>query len=459
MTEREINEIVSAQKEFFRDGKTLCVKARKEYLKRLKEAIHAREEEINEALKEDLGKSPSESYMCEVGLTLSELSYQIKHISSFAKKQRVRTPLAQFASASYRYPSPYGTVLVMSPWNYPFLLSMEPLIEAIAAGNTVALKPSAYSPRTDEVMAKIVGDVFPPEYVCVIAGGREENRALIGADFDYIFFTGSKSVGKYVNESAAGRMIPVTLELGGKSPCIVDSTAKIELAARRIVFGKYLNCGQTCVAPDYVLCQESVKEKFIEAVKKEIVRQFGNEPLGNDSYGKIISEKHFRRVCGLLDGNKVIFGGRYDEKKLKIEPTVMDGVTWGDPVMGEEIFGPILPVLTYSSIEEAVDIVNKYDSPLALYIFSSDKKRVEYVLSRTAFGGGCVNDVVIHLATSYMPFGGFRQSGIGGYHGKKGFETFTHYKSIVDKKTFMDLPMRYQPYKKIYDKLIRFFLR
>lgn len=459
MKEQEINQIVAAQKEFFRSGKTLDVKGRKKFLQRLKEAIHAREEEINQALKKDLGKSDSESYMCEVGLSLSELSYQIKHINSFARKQRVRTPLAQFASASYRYPSPYGTVLVMSPWNYPFLLSIEPLTEAIAAGNTVVLKPSAYSPNTDEVMKKILNEVFPPEYVSVIEGGREENQTLINADFDYIFFTGSKSVGKYVNASAAGRMIPVTLELGGKSPCIVDSTAKIDLAARRIAFGKFLNCGQTCVAPDYILCHKAVKEKLIAALKREIVRQYGEAPLKNENYGKIISEKHFKRVCALIDEKKVVFGGKYDENTLKIEPTVLDNVDWNDSVMQEEIFGPVLPILTYETIEEAIGLINRQDSPLALYIFSSDRATVERVLSRTAFGGGCVNDVVIHLATSYMPFGGFRQSGIGGYHGKKGFETFTHYKSIVDKKTFIDLPMRYQPYKKLYDKLIRFFLR
>lgn len=459
MNENEINAVVAAQKEFFRSGKTLDVKSRKKYLQRLKEAIHAREEEINRALKEDLGKSECESYMCEVGLSLSELSYQIKHISSFVKKQRVRTPLAQFAAVSYRYPSPYGTVLVMSPWNYPFLLSVEPLTEAIAAGNTVVLKPSAYSPHTDEVMKKILSEVFPPEYVTVIEGGREENRALINADFDYIFFTGSKSVGRYVNESAAKRMIPVTLELGGKSPCIVDSTAKTDLAARRIVFGKYLNCGQTCVAPDYILCKKEIKEKLIESIEREIVRQYGERPLQNENYGKIITEKHFRRVKGLIDGKKVVFGGKSDESALRIEPTVMDGVTWEDPVMQEEIFGPVLPVLTYENTEEAIKLINGQDPPLALYIFSSDKGTVEEVLARVPFGGGCVNDVVIHLATSYMPFGGYRQSGIGGYHGKKGFETFTHYKSVVDKKTFMDLPMRYQPYKKLYDKLIRFFLR
>ena len=459
MTKEEILDVVESQKKYFASGKTLPVAWRKAYLKKLKRVLNDNRQKIADALRADLGKSASESYMCETGLTLSELTYQIRHIGKFTKKQRVPTPVAQWISRSYRYPSPYGTVLIMSPWNYPVLLSLEPLLEAVAAGNTVVLKPSAYSPATSALLAELIASVFPPEYVATVQGGREENAELLDIPFDYIFFTGSKSVGRIVYEKAAARLTPVTLELGGKSPCIVDETAKIKLAAKRIVFGKYLNCGQTCVAPDYILCHESVKEKLVSEITKQIKAQFGEHPLTNEAYGKMVSRKHFDRVRALIDPEKVVWGGESDEETLKIAPTVMDGVTYDDAVMGEEIFGPVLPILTYRDFDEVIRTVNLGESPLALYFFSSDKRNIEKVLAEARFGGGCINDVVIHLATSNLPFGGFGASGIGGYHGKFGFDTFTHYKAIVDKKTIIDLPMRYQPYRKFYDKLVRFFLK
>ena len=459
MNATEINEIVEAQRAHFFSGGTLNVKERKRYLLALKEEIRNNTDTIAQALYADLGKSASESYMCETGLTLSEISYLLKHIKKFTAKQKVKTPMAQWIAKSYRFPTPYGTVLIMSPWNYPLLLSLEPLVDAIAAGNTVVLKPSAYSPATTDILAEIIEKVFPPHLVAVIKGGRQENACLLDIDFDYIFFTGSKSVGKLVYEKAASRMTPVTLELGGKSPCIVDETAKIPLAAKRIVFGKYLNCGQTCVAPDYILCHESVKDAFIAEVKKQITKQFGEDPLQNPAYGKMISKKHFERVCGLIDQSKVVHGGQCDEENCRIAPTVMDGVTEEDAVMGEEIFGPVMPILTYTDLSAVVDRINAQDSPLACYLFSTSKKHEEYILERVRFGGGCINDVVIHLATSNLPFGGFRHSGLGAYHGKFGFDTFTHYKSIIDKANVIDLPMRYQPYKKKYDKMIKFFLK
>lgn len=459
MTRQEIAEISGKQKEFFSSGKTLDVKTRKEYLIKLKESIRAHEKDIAAALKQDLGKSEEESYMCEIGLTLNELSYQIKHINKFAKRRKVPTPLTQQLSTSFLYPSPYGRVLIISPWNYPFLLSLEPLSEAVAAGNTVILKPSAYSPASSRIITEIINEVFPEEYVAVINGGRKENESLLSIKFDYIFFTGSKSVGKLVYESAAKNMTPVTLELGGKSPCIIDDSADIKLAARRIVFGKFLNCGQTCVAPDYILCKKEIKEKFISAVKDEITRQFGKEPLKNPDYGKIITKKHFDRIISLINKDKTVVGGETDEENLKIAPTVMDEVTEDDAVMQEEIFGPVMPVLTFEDTDEVIKFINSSDAPLALYIFSQNKETREKFLSSVQFGGGCVNDVIIHLATPYMPFGGVKESGIGSYHGKKGFETFTHYKSIIDKKNVTDLPMRYQPYKKFFYKLIRLFLR
>jgi aldehyde dehydrogenase (NAD+) len=347
----------------------------------------------------------------------------------------------------------------MNPWNYPFLLAIDPLIDAVAAGNTVVLKTSAYSPNTNLAIKKVIEEVFPPEYVAVILGGSDVNKQLFTVKFDYIFFTGSKTVGKIVYQAAAQNLTPVTLELGGKSPCIVDSTADIKLAAKRIVWGKYLNLGQTCVAPDYIMCDESVHDKLVEQIKKQISKQFGENPLKNSAYGKIINKKHYDRICSLIDDSKVIYGGKRDEEALKIEPTVMDGVVPEDKVMGEEIFGPVLPIITYKNIGEVTEYVAANDAPLALYVFSSDKKNIKMLTTTLGFGGGCVNDVVIHLATPHMPFGGFKESGMGAYHGKCGFDTFTHYKSIVDKKTFIDLPMRYQPFKKFYDALVKIFLK
>ena len=455
-----INEIIIKQKEFFNTGKTLDVKFRKENLKKLYMAVKKYEDEINKALKADLGKSDFEGFMCEVGLSLTEISYMIKNTARFSKRKIVATPLPQFASVSFKKPSPYGNVLIMSPWNYPFLLTIEPLADAIAAGNTAVVKPSAYSPETSKVIEKIIKDCFEPEYVACITGGRKENAALLDQKFDMVFFTGSQNVGKEVLRKCAEHLTPAVLELGGKSPCIVDSSAKIKLAAKRIVFGKYLNCGQTCVAPDYILCDKSVVKELIAEIKKQIIRQYGQKPLDNQDYGKIVNEKHFERLLSLINKDKVVIGGNGDANTLQIEPTLMENVTFDDAVMGEEIFGPILPVITYDKFEDLFDILRDKQKPLALYIFSENKKNTDSVLSRISFGGGCVNDVVIHLATSEMGFGGVGESGMGAYHGKTGFDAFSHTKSIVDKKTFMDLPMRYQPYNRgIYGRLLKMFLR
>ena len=459
MQEKEIQEIIKKQNHFFATGATLPVSRRIAALKQLKAAIIKYEEKINAAIEEDLGKSTFESYMCEVGLVLSELSYMIKHTKRYAKEKTVITPLAQFASRSFVKPSPYGTVLIMSPWNYPFLLTIDPLVDAIAAGNTAVVKPSAYSPKTSAVIQELLTECFSPEYVAVITGGRAENQCLFQQKFDYIFFTGSQAVGKEVMRHAAEHLTPVTLELGGKSPCIVDATANIKLAARRIVFGKYLNCGQTCVAPDYVLCEASIKDALIAAIQTEIKKQFGEKPLENPDYGKIINEKQYQRISGLIDQTKVVFGGTLCPATMQIEPTVMDNVTWEDAVMQEEIFGPIMPILTFTSLDEVIANVNARQKPLALYYFSENSKNSKKVMACLRFGGGCINDTIIHLATSYMGFGGVGESGMGSYHGKEGFATFSHFKSIVDKKTFMDLPMRYQPYQSFYEKLIRIFLK
>ena len=459
MTEQEIKDILQQQNHFFSSGKTIPAEFRLKQLESLKEAMIRHEADHAAALKEDLGKSRMESYMCEIGLTLSELTWMQKHLRSLMRSKRVSTPAAQFAAKSFRSPSPYGTVLIMSPWNYPVLLTLDPLIDAIAAGNTAVVKPSAYAPCTFDVMKTMIEECFPAHYVAVVDGGRAENQALLQQRFDMIFFTGGKTVGREVLRHAAEYLTPVTLELGGKSPCIVDSTAKIRLAAKRIVFGKYLNCGQTCVAPDYILCDKRIRDELITAILAEIEKQFGKEPLKNPNYGKIINEKHFERILGLINGEKLVYGGQSEPESLRIAPTVLNNITWDDAVMGEEIFGPLLPILTFDTLDEALDTVESHPHPLALYFFSEDKAAQKKVLDTCRFGGGCINDTIIHLATSDMPFGGVGESGMGSYHGRVGFETFSHYRSIVDKKTWMDLPIRYQKYTGLKEKMMRMFLK
>ncbi len=454
----EISQLVEKQKKFFSTGETIDVHYRIDMLKKLKKAIMDNEEEISKALKKDLGKSETEAYMSEIGLTLSELSYQIKHIKRWSRNKRCRTGLANFHGKSFTVQEPYGNVLIMSPWNYPFMLCMEPMVGAIAAGNCCILKPSAYSPETSAVIKKVVEEVFPEEYVAVVEGGRAENTELLNQKFDYIFFTGGVTVGKLVMEKASANLTPVTLELGGKSPCIIDDTCNLKLAAARVVFGKYLNCGQTCVAPDYILVDRKVKDEFIKQVQIQIEKNFGRNPLKNPDYGKIINRKHFDRIKGLIHQDKVVYGGNSNEETLQIEPTVMDNVTGEDAVMQEEIFGPVMPVISYDSIDEAEKFVKDREKPLALYVFTKNKEIEKRFLKYVSFGGGCVNDTIMHLATSEMGFGGVGNSGMGAYHGKKSFETFSHEKSILKKYCWIDMPMRYQPYKRLYLKIIKMFL-
>lgn len=447
------------QRAFFRSGRTIPLAFRKKALKRLGRSIRQHEKEIYAALREDLNKSKTEAFMCEVGMTLAELSYMLKHLEGWAKKKYVRSPLAQFSATSFTVKEPYGVALIMSPWNYPFMLTMEPLIGAIAAGNCAVVKPSAYAPATSAVIRRILRACFPEEYIFVVEGGRAENQALLDQRFDYIFFTGGVTVGKEVMAKAAKHLTPVTLELGGKSPCVVDRTAKLELAAKRIAFGKLLNCGQTCVAPDYILVERSVKDEFLVYLKKWIVRMYGADATENDAYVKMINQKHFDRVTGLIDPEKVIFGGGRNERTMQIQPTILDDVTAEDAVMQEEIFGPIFQILSVDSMAEAEEFICKREKPLALYLFTQNKALAERFLRYVPFGGGCINDTIIHLATSRMGFGGVGGSGMGSYHGKKSFETFSHEKSIVNKHTWMDLPVRYAPYHRIQRLLLRLFLR
>lgn len=417
-----IEEIIKSQREYFDGGNTLNVNTRISYLKKLKAAIKQNEGALCDALRADLGKSASEAYMSEIGMVLEDLTHHIKHLKSWARCKKRKTPLAQFPSNGYLLPSPYGCTLILSPWNYPFLLSFQPLIGAVGAGNTVILKPSRFSEHTSAAMKSIVESVFPPEYVSVVYEGEGLSQQLLEYKFDYIFFTGGARVGKSVYEAAAKKLTPVTLELGGKSPVIIDKYAKVDLAAKRVAFGKFLNVGQTCVAPDYVLVHESVADKFCESLKKYVAQMFP-DALNNDNYGKIITQKHFERLKGIIDGN-IYLGGKTDGAARRIEPTVIYPASCDDKAMQEEIFGPILPVIKYFSESEIYEIIAKHPTPLALYLFTSKKSVEKRLLSRIAFGGGCVNDVVIHLACTSLPFGGVGNSGTGSYHGKKSFETF-----------------------------------
>lgn len=454
-----IENVISNQRTYFQTGSTKSFDFRLNALRKLKAAIQSNEFKINEALKIDLNKSNFEAYMTEVGMTLSELSFAIKHLRSWVKAENVASPLAQFPAKSFVVAEPYGVTLVMSPWNYPFMLCIEPLVGAIAAGNCCILKPSAYSPATSAVIFNLIKETFNPEYITVIKGGREENSALLEQRFDYIFFTGGVTVGKTVMEKAAKYLTPITLELGGKSPCIVEKTANLNLAAKRLVFGKYLNSGQTCIAPDYLLVQTSVKDEFLQYISKWIYKMLGKNPLDNPDYPKMINKKHYDRVIKLIKGEAILEGGMGREDTLQIAPTVLDNITVDSPIMQEEIFGPIIPVLTFDTIEEAESFILQREKPLALYLFTTDRKVEKRILKNVSFGGGCINDTIIHLATSKMGFGGVGGSGMGSYHGKLSFETFSHKKSIVKKYNWIDIPIRYQPYNETKSKFLRMFLK
>ena len=453
-----IDEVINKQREFFNTDKTKDVKFRLEHLKKLKNSIIANEGEIKKALKEDLNKSESESYMTEIGMTLSELSYDIRHVRGWSKNKRVGTPLAHFPARSFISKEPYGIALILSPWNYPFMLLIEPLIGAISAGNCAVLKPSEFAPNTANVIEKIVKECFEEEYVTVIQGDKDVSQSLIEKKFDYIFYTGGTRVGKIVMQEASKNLVPVTLELGGKSPCIIDEKYSMHLAAKRLLFGKLLNAGQTCIAPDYVLINKNVKDEFINELRKILKEFLGENPVENEDYPKIVNERHFERLTNLIDGENVVIGGKSDENLLKIEPTILDNPKIDSKVMSEEIFGPILPVITYEKIEDAIEYIKKFEKPLALYMFTNDKKIQNKILNEISFGGGCINDTIIHIANSNMGFGGVGYSGIGNYHGKRSFDTFSHERSIT-KKYSLDLPMRYMPYNDFKDKLVKMFLK
>ena len=452
-----ISKVVKLQNDFFMSGITKNVDYRIKALKNLKYTIKKYENDIFEALKKDLGKSNEESYLCEIGFILEEINFTLKNIKKWVKPKKVKVSLAQMPGKSYIYKEPYGSVLIMSPWNYPFQLTIAPLISSIAGGNCSIIKPSEYSYYTSGIIKRLIEDTFEKGFVYVLEGGREVNKEILKEKFDYIFFTGSPLVGKIVMEKASKDLTPITLELGGKSPCIVHKDCNIDLAAKKIIWGKFLNLGQTCIAPDYLLVHKDVKNDFIRCSKKYIREFYGENPLKSDDYGKIINLKHFNRLKKYLDNVSIIIGGKYDENTLKIEPTLVDNIPDNHSLLNEEIFGPILPIIEYENIESIVKYISSKQKPLALYLFTNNKDVEENILSSISFGGGCINDVVLHIVNPNMPFGGVGNSGIGAYHGIEGFKTFTHSKSILKKSTLFDIPLRYPPYTNKLNKIKKVF--
>lgn len=459
LNEHDILGIVERQKETVESGITKSLTFRLKQLQILKATIKEREKHIMEALYNDLGKSEFEAYATEIGTIYDSIGHAMKHLKRWMKPQRVRTPIVHFGSTSYIYSEPYGSTLIIGPFNYPFMLVMDPLVGAISAGNCAVVKPSEFTPNVSAVIAEILSHCFEDTYIKTIEGGKEVTSSLIHAPFDLMFFTGSIQVGKIVMEAAASNLIPVILELGGKSPCIVDREANLDLAAKRIIWGKFLNTGQTCVAPDYVLAHEDIKEALIVKMKEQIAAFYGNDPKQSPDYGKIVNTRQWDRLNGLLDHSKVVAGGTGDRESLYIAPTIMNEVVWNDKVMEEEIFGPILPVLRYSDLEDTISKINARPKPLALYVFTSNKDIENKVLESIPFGGGCVNDTILHLVSPHLPFGGVGSSGMGSYHGKHSFGAFSHRKSILKKSTKISLNLIFPPYNVHKLKWLKRFMR
>jgi aldehyde dehydrogenase (NAD+) len=445
LTESSITEIVSQQRRFFASGTTKSVEFRIEQLKKLKQVIQQSAESIFTALKADLNKPIFEAYSSEIGIIVSEIDYILKHIKTWTKAQKKSVSLTLLPASAEIYPEPLGVVLIIGPWNYPFQLSLLPLVGAIASGNCAIIKPSELAPHTSKVIAEIITKNFAPEFVTVVEGGVLTSQELLTQKFDHIFFTGGTAVGKIIMEAAAKHLTPVTLELGGKSPCIVDEDVNIEIAARRITWGKFINAGQTCIAPDYILVHKNVKEDLLKYIKQYLQEFYGENPIKSPDYCRIISKKHYQKLASFLTGN-IIIGGESNEDELYISPTVIDGVTWEDEVMQDEIFGPILPIMEYSDIDAAISQINSRPKPLALYIFSQNQSFQAKILQQTSSGSVCINDTIKQVAEASLPFGGVGESGMGSYHGKASFDTFSHYKSILKRPFYLDLKILYPPY-------------
>ncbi|MDU9337684.1 aldehyde dehydrogenase [Staphylococcus aureus] len=446
-------------KAFFNTQQTKDISFRKEQLKKLSKAIKSYESDILEALYTDLGKNKVEAYATEIGITLKSIKNARKELKNWTKTKNVDTPLYLFPTKSYIKKEPYGTVLIIAPFNYPFQLVFEPLIGAIAAGNTAIIKPSELTPNVARVIKRLINETFDANYIEVIEGEIEETQTLIHLPFDYVFFTGSENVGKIVYQAASENLVPVTLELGGKSPVIVDETANIKVASERICFGKFTNAGQTCVAPDYILVHESVKDDLITALSKTLREFYGQNTQQSPDYGRIVNLKHYHRLTSLLNSAQmnIVFGGHSDEDERYIEPTLLDHVTNDSAIMQEEIFGPILPILTYQSLDEAIAFIHQRPKPLSLYLFSEDENATQRVINELSFGGGAINDTLMHLANPKLPFGGVGASGMGRYHGKYSFDTFTHEKSYIFKSTRLESGVHLPPYKGKFKYIKAFF--
>jgi len=453
----DITQIVRTQRDYFATGLTRNIEFRLARLRELRDAIVRNAALIDASLKADLNKHPFETYITETGIVLAEVNHAIRHLRRWARPKRVKTPLALFAASSVLYREPYGVALVMSPWNYPFQLAIDPLVGAIAGGNCCVVKPGSYAPETAKAIAKMIAETFDPAYVTTVLGGRVENAALLDQKFDYIFFTGGTDVGRTVMAKAAVHLTPVTLELGGKSPCIIAEGADLDLAAKRIAFGKIINAGQTCVAPDYLLIRDRDKAAFVGHFRDWVKAFLGDDPLQNENYPKIVNAKHHERLRGLMAGTTAVVGGTWND--TKIGPTLLDGVSPEDPVMQEEIFGPLLPIIPYGTIDEAIAFIEARERPLALYLFTNDRKIEKKVLGAVRFGGGTINDTLMHFASTEIGVGGVGESGIGSYHGIRSFETFTHEKGVLRRATWIDLEIRYHPYTKAKDAAIRRFLK
>ena len=459
-TAQDVDQMIELQHDFFYTGATKSGEFRKQQLRNLKQSIQIHEKEIIQALYNDLRKSEFEAYATEVGFVLDSIGNMMKHLDDWMKPEPVKTPIHLLPAKSFIVREPYGSALIIGPFNYPFQLVMEPLIGAIIGGNCAIVKPSESAVHTAAIVRKVIESTFSPNYVRVVEGEREETSILIHAPFDTIFFTGSVAVGKVVMKAAAERLTPVTLELGGKSPAIIDHTANLEVAAKRIAWGKFVNAGQTCVAPDYLLVHHQVKDQFIEMLKKAIHDFYGKDVQASQDYGRIINSKQFDRLRKLIgqEGPYIVSGGNLDESDLYIEPTILDGVSWNSPSMEDEIFGPLLPVLTYDRLEVAINQVRKLPKPLAAYLFSENDNAVQYFLDQLPFGGGCINDTISHVGSSHLPFGGVGSSGMNAYHGKYSFEAFTHAKSILKKSTKLPMNIAFPPYKNKV-KLVKSLLR
>ncbi|WEK54762.1 MAG: aldehyde dehydrogenase [Candidatus Cohnella colombiensis] len=457
-TDNPYSSLIARQNAFFRTHGTKSYTFRADALRKLGDVIRAHEGEIVQALKTDLNKSEFEAYSTEIGVVLKEIRHTLQHLRAWMRPTKVRTPLTHFGSKSTIHHDPYGVVLIIAPWNFPFQLAIAPLIGAIAAGNCAIVKPSELTPRTSEIVAKLLRGIYLDEYVAVVEGGVEASQGLLNEKVDYIFFTGGTAIGHIVMSSAAKHLTPVTLELGGKSPCIIHADATLPLAARRIAWGKFTNAGQTCIAPDYLYVHESVKDAFIAELKQAIATMYGANPLQSDTFTRIVSARHFERLEAYLHEGQVAIGGQFDREQLRIAPTVLTEITADDPVMQDEIFGPILPVLTYTDLDHIIDEINRRPKPLALYLFAESKQVQQRVLDHTSFGGGCINDTLYHFTSPHLPFGGVGSSGIGAYHGKSSFELFSHHKSVLKQTTWFDIPFRY-PHIKNGLKRIKLFLK